>query len=436
MTAFFNKLEDKLMPLANFFGQQRHLLAIRDGIVSAMPLTIIGSIFLILAYPPVDPGNIPDIPLIGAFLEGWYNWAQANMGAIIAPFSATMAILSLFVCVGSSYSLASHYDRKPLQYVIANLSIYILVCAPVTDGAIPTAAFDGKGILLAAFVALIGTEIMNFVEKKGWTFKMPAGVPPIVANSFASLFPFGIAMFLFYGLSLGIQAATGQLLPEVFFGLFEGLKASVDNIFSVTILTGFENLLFGFGVHPTTVVGPILDPLESMNIAENASLIAQGLEATRVYTQPFWAFYVALGGGGATLGLAFLTLRAKSKQIKDVGKVALIPSLFNINEPLIFGLPIFLNPILIIPFMIAPMVNVVIGWLATSSGLVNMATIAAPWTSPAPLGAMLSTMDFKALILVILMLVINMVIYYPFLKMYDNSKVKEENEAEAQIESA
>lgn len=133
MTAFFNKLEDKLMPLANFFGQQRHLLAIRDGIVSAMPLTIIGSIFLILAYPPVDPGNIPDIPLIGAFLEGWYNWAQTNMGAIIAPFSATMAILSLFVCVGSSYSLASHYDRKPLQYVIANLSIYILVCAPVTD---------------------------------------------------------------------------------------------------------------------------------------------------------------------------------------------------------------------------------------------------------------------------------------------------------------
>lgn len=436
MTAFFNKLEDKLMPLANFFGQQRHLLAIRDGIVSAMPLTIIGSIFLILAYPPVDPTNIPDIPLIGAFLEGWYNWAQANMGAIIAPFSATMAILSLFVCVGSSYSLASHYDRKPLQYVIANLSIYILVCAPVTDGAIPTAAFDGKGILLAAFVALIGTEIMNFVEKKGWTFKMPAGVPPIVANSFASLFPFGIAMFLFYGLSLGIQAATGQLLPEVFFGLFEGLKASVDNIFSVTILTGFENLLFGFGVHPTTVVGPILDPLESMNIAENASLIAQGLEATRVYTAPFWSFYVALGGGGATLGLAFLTLRARSKQIRDVGKVALIPSLFNINEPLIFGLPIFLNPILIIPFMIAPMVNVVIGWLATSSGLVNMATIAAPWTSPAPLGAMLSTMDFKALLLVIVMLLINMVIYYPFLKMYDNSKVKEENEAEAQIESA
>lgn len=436
MTAFFNKLEDKLMPLANFFGQQRHLLAIRDGIVSAMPLTIIGSIFLILAYPPVDPGNIPDIPLIGAFLEGWYNWAQANMSAIIAPFSATMAILSLFVCVGSSYSLASHYDRKPLQYVIANLSIYILVCAPVTDGAIPTAAFDGKGILLAAFVALIGTEIMNFVEKKGWTFKMPAGVPPIVANSFASLFPFGIAMFLFYGLSLGIQAATGQLLPEVFFGLFDGIKASVDNIFSVTILTGFENLLFGFGVHPTTVVGPILDPLESMNIAENASLIAQGLEATRVYTAPFWSFYVALGGGGATLGLAFLTLRARSKQIRDVGKVALIPSLFNINEPLIFGLPIFLNPILIIPFMIAPMVNVVIGWLATSSGLVNMATIAAPWTSPAPLGAMLSTMDFKALLLVIVMLLINMVIYYPFLKMYDNSKVKEENEAEAQIESA
>lgn len=426
MTGFFNKLEAKLMPVANFFGQQRHLLAIRDGVVSAMPLTIIGSIFLILACPPVSPENMPDIPLLGDFLLAWYNWANANMSAILAPFSATMAILSLFVCVGSTYSLSSHYGKKPLNYIIANVSIYILVCAPVTDGAIPTAAFDGKGILLAAFVALIGTEIMNFVENKGWTFKMPAGVPPIVANSFASLFPFGINLILFYSLSLICQATTGQLLPDVFFNLFSGIKASVDNLISVTLLTGVENLLFGFGVHPTTVVGPVLDPLEAMNIAENANLVANGLQATQIYTQPFWAFYAALGGGGATLGLAVLTLKAKSKQVKDVGKVAFIPSLFNINEPLIFGLPIFLNPILIIPFMIAPMVNIVIGWLATASGLVNMATIAAPWTSPAPIGAMIATLDWKAFVLVIIMLLINMVIYYPFLRMFDKAKYAEE----------
>lgn len=436
MTVFFNKLEEKLMPLANFFGQQRHLLAIRDGVVSAMPMTIIGSIFLILAFPPVDPDNIPNIMLIGPFLEGWYNWASANMDVLMAPFSATMAILSLFVCIGATYSLASHYDRKPLQYVIANLAVYILVTAPVTDGAIPTGAFEGKGILLAALVALVGTEIMNFVERKGWTFKMPAGVPPIVANSFASLFPFGLNLILFYGLSLIIQFTTGQLLPDVFFGLFEGIKASVDNIFSVTILTAFENLLFGFGVHPTTVVGPILDPLEAMNIAENANLVARGLAPIHVYTAPFWSFYVALGGGGATLGLAVLSLRARSKQIRDVGKVAIIPSIFNINEPLIFGLPIFLNPILIIPFILAPTVNVILGWILTASGIVNMAIIAAPWTAPAPIGAALSTMDWKAFVLVLVMLVINMLIYYPFLKMYDNIKVKEERAAEVDVESA
>lgn len=426
MNSFFEKLETKLMPLANFFGQQRHLLAIRDGIVSAIPMTIIGSIFLILAFPPVAPDSMPGIPLLDDFLLGWYHWANANMGALLAPFNATMGILSLFVCVGTSYSLAKSYDKKALNYAISTIAVYILIVSPVSEGTIITDVFDGKGILLAVFVALTATEIMKFVENKGWTIKMPKGVPPVVSNSFTALFPTAVAIVILYALSLVCQTLTGQLIPEVFFSLFEGIKASVDNIFSVTLLTGFENLLFGFGVHPTTVVGPILDTLEAMNIAENSALFAQGLPPIHIYNGSFWAFYAALGGGGATLALSFLLLRSRSKQMKEIGKIAIIPSLFNINEPLIFGLPIFLNPILIIPFIIAPMVNVIIGWLATGAGLVNIAINAAPWTSPAPIGAIISTLDWRAGVLVIILLVIDAFIYFPFVKMFEKTKIIEE----------
>lgn len=428
MQKFFDWLEEKLMPLANFFGSQRHLLAMRDGIVSAIPLTIIGSIFLILACPPVSPDNLTGISLLDSMLMGWYDWANANSAALLAPFNATMGIMSLFICFAAAYSLAKSYDKKAMNYALSSVAIYILTCTPVTDGTIATGAFESKGILLSIIVALLSVEIMKIIENRGWTIKMPKGVPPVVANSFASLFPFSIAMVALYSVSLICQATTGQLIPEVFFSLFENVKASVDNLFMVSILTAFENLLFGFGVHPTTVVGPILDPLELINATANAELYAQGLAATHVYTGPFWSFYTALGGGGATLALSFLLLRSKSKQMKDVGRIALIPSLFNINEPLIFGLPIFLNPIMIIPFMIAPTVNTIIGWVLTASGFINTAVINAPWTAPAPIGAIISTLDWKAGVFVLGLIVIDAFIFYPFVKMYEKTKVKEELE--------
>lgn len=426
MEKFFNKLEDMLMPLANFFGTQRHLLAMRDGIVSAIPLTIIGSIFLILACPPVSPDNLTGMALLDNMLMGWYSWANANSAAIMAPFNATMGIMSLFICFAASYSLAKSYDKKALNYSLSSIGIYILVCSPVTDGAIKTGAFESKGILLAIIVALLSVEIMKFVENRGWTIHMPKGVPPVVANSFASLFPFAFAMIILYSVSLICQATTGLLIPELFFTMFENVKASVDNLIMVSSLTAFENLLFGFGVHPTTVVGPILDPLELINATANAELYAQGLTPLHIYTGPFWSFYTALGGGGATLALSFLLLRSKSKQMKDVGRIALIPSIFNINEPLIFGLPIFLNPILIIPFMIAPTINTILGWLLTSAGMINMAVINAPWTAPAPIGAIISTLDWRAGVFVLGLIIVDAFIFYPFVKMYEKQKVKEE----------
>ncbi|MEG1461826.1 MAG: PTS transporter subunit EIIC [Anaerorhabdus sp.] len=428
MEKFFNKLEEKLMPMANFFGNQRHFIAIRDGIVSAIPFTIVGSLFLLLASPPVDANTITGIAFLDSFFQGWLSWATVNAQAILAPFDATMGIMSVFICCAVAYSLAKSYEKKAIHYVLCTLSVYILLVSPIENGIILTRAFQSRGILLAVFVALISVELMKFVENKGWTIHLPKGVPPVVANSFSTLFPFMFALIIMYLVSLFCQMTTGKLIPDLFFTMFQNVKAGVDNIYIVSILIGLETLLFGFGVHPTTVVGAVLNPISLMNTASNAELVARGLAASHVYTDPFFNFYIGAGGAGATLALCFLLLRSRSKQLKEVGKVAIIPCIFNINEPLIFGLPIFLNPIMIIPFVIVPTVNTIIGWILTSTGVVAAAYINAPWTAPAPIGAFLSTLDWKAGVMVLALIVIDGFIYFPFMKIYEKRKMKEEKE--------
>ncbi len=431
MNKFFEKLEEKLMPMASFFQSQRHLLSIRDGLVTAVPLTIIGSMFLLVASPPVSASNLhpTGIGLFDGFLEAWFNFAQANANLLKAPFRATMGIMTLMIIFVIAYSLARSYKKNALNYAVYTTSIFVLVVAPVTEGKIATTYLDSKGIIMAILIGIISVEIMRFAEDRGWTIKMPKGVPPVVEKSFAALIPFAVSLIVIYSFATIVQITTGLLLPDAIFFIFTKVSATIENVFIIAPLTMFENLLFGFGVHPTAVVGPILDPLQAINQGNNAAAFEltqsfQGLP--HIYTQSFWAFYVALGGGGATLALSLLLLRSKKKAMREIGKVALIPSIFNINEPLIFGLPIFLNPILIIPFMIAPVVNLFLGWFATSIGFVNPAVFAAPWTVPAPLGALISCLDFKAFLLVIVMIALDAFIYAPFLKMHENTIVEDE----------
>lgn len=435
MNKFFSFLENKLMPIANVFSSQRHLLAMRDGVVSAIPFTIIGSIFLIIANPPFSAETLTGIQFIDSMMMGWIDWAGSYSPILMTPYQSTMNIMSVFIEFVIAYSLAKSYDKKAINYAISSFAVYLLIVTPITEGVIDIAAFGGKGILLAIIIALLSVELMRFFEDKGFTIKLPEGVPPMVANAFSSLFPFLFTITIFFLISVGVQSATGKIIPDLFFTMFEQVKSGIDNPAIITFLTMLEELLFGFGVHPSTVIaGPILDPLALINLQENSANYMANAAALNVYTTPFKSFVAAIGGCGATLGLAIMLLKCKSKQLKNMGKVSILPSIFNINEPLVFGLPIFLNPLLIIPFMITPAVNIVIGWFVTSIGLVNTAVVNAPWTAPAPLAYFISTLDFKAFILVILLIILDAAIYYPFLKVYDQQKLHEENNTDNKSE--
>ncbi|GMG95694.1 PTS sugar transporter subunit IIC [Tepidimicrobium xylanilyticum] len=427
---FMKFLEEKLMPAATKLSEQRHLKAIRDGLMSTIPLTIIGGISLILAFPPVDPELTKPTNIFNRLLLGWYNWAQANANVIITPYNMTMAIMSLFVAFAIGYSLGKHYEEKygtnPLSSGVIAGVVFLLVAAPAEGGMIPTTYLDAKGLFTAMIVGLITVEITKNLLNKGVTIKMPDGVPPAVSASFTALIPMIANVLLFYVINIILISAVGKNIPEAIMSALTPALKGADTIWFMLVIVIIAHLLWFVGVHGAALVGTITAPIFTSNLMANAAARLAGEPMPYVWAEPLWAFMVVLGGSGATLGLTLLMLRSKSSQLKTVAKVAILPGLFNINEPVLFGTPMILNPVLGIPLILVPAVNAIIGYYAIKLGLIRRIFISAPWTTPAPIGLPLSTMDWRAFILVIFVLIVDMIIYYPFFKSYEKVLLEQE----------
>lgn len=429
--SLIDKIEEWCQPMATFFGTEPHFLAIRDGVVASLPFTFIGGFAFLIYKCPWSATSATGFGPFDAFMNAWWYLSENFKQFTYPPYAATIGVLSLWICFVVAYSLAQHYKKNAINFAVCATSIFLLVCAPVqVGGDITYSAMGSVNIFLAILISLGAVEIMRFAVDKNWTIHMPPSVPKVVENTFSTIFPYLFALLAFYALSVICQVVFHKLIPEIWASIFTMISFGVNNSVAVTILTAFENLLFGgFGIHPTTVVGPLLDPLQLATLAENAEAVVAGTALNalpNVYTYSFWAYYSCIGGAGSTLALCIMCLRSKSKQLSSVGKVSIIPSLFNINEPVIFGLPIFLNPTLVIPFILAPTVNIILGWAATSLNLVNKSYIFLTSTTPAPIGAFVATLDWRAAVLVIVMLALDWLVYWPFFKKYEASCLEQE----------
>ncbi|OCL27716.1 PTS lactose transporter subunit IIC [Orenia metallireducens] len=426
---FFDFLENKFMPVMGQISNQRHLRAVRDGLISTIPFTIVGSAALILRFPPVDPSRVGSNPnFLIRLLLVWKSWADANGDAIMMPFQMTMALLGIFAVIGISYSLAKTYKLNPLSSIGMGLMSYLLVSAPATDGTLSMAYLDAKGLFTAIIIGILSVELLKFLEEREITIKMPDGVPPAVASSFATLIPAFILMTIFYFISLIIQSTTGMLLPQAIMAMMAPAVNAVDSPFGVFFFALLCQLLWFTGIHGASTVGAIQQAFLDQNWMRNAELRVAGESMKYVYTTPFWSYFVVIGGSGATLALVFLYLKSRSKQLKSIGKLSLLPSLFNINEPVIFGSPLVLNPIMFIPFVFVQPILGVIAYFVVKFGWVGKAFINPPWTTPAPIGAFLSTLDWRAGVLVIVLAALGGLMYYPFFKAYEKQLVDKERE--------
>ncbi|EMT39486.1 PTS system, lactose/cellobiose family IIC component [Thermoanaerobacter thermohydrosulfuricus WC1] len=431
--AFFERLnstlEKYLMPIADVLANQRHVKAMRDGIVYSIPLTIVGGLTLIVANPPVSK-DVVATNIFLKFMVAWRDWASANADAIRLPYNMTMGLLALFVAIGVAYHLARSYKMEPLSSSIISGATFLIISAPLKEGSLPVTYLDAKGLFTAIIVGLLSVEITRFLKSKGVTIKMPEGVPPAVSSSFDALIPLIINVLLFHFINLIILSISKMIIPQAILASLAPALNTLDSPLLIVVLALVAQLLWFVGIHGAAVVKTIRDPIALTYLAANAEAYLAGQPLPHIFTDTFWAYYMVLGGSGATLGLTLLYLKSKSKQLNAVGKVALLPALFNINEPVIFGTPMVLNPIMFIPFVFVEAINGVIAYYIIKWGLVRAAFATVPWTTPAPIGAFLATLDWRAVVLVLALLVLDAMLYYPFFKAYEKQLIKEESEKE------
>ena len=400
------------------------MAAIRKGIISTLPLTIVGSFFTILS-------NMP-IPAVAHFLAPYQE-------ILDIPFRFTVGILSLYATFGIAYSLAQYYKLDPLTNGIIGAMAFLVATAKplhvlkpqgiVEAGRYLNIANLSASSLFAAIVtALVSVEIVHYFTKHNITIKMPDGVPPEVANSFAGLFPAAVVLILFWLVRhlLGFNIATflsSLLMPLK--GILAGNSLG-GGILTILFITIFWTL----GIHGTAIMDPIIRPFWEMAIAKNMTEFQAGTNVhhlSTIFTEQFLQWFVWIGGAGGTLALVILFLFSKSNYLKELGRLALLPGLFNINEPVMFGAPIVLNPILAIPFIIAPIVTAVIAYFATISGLVPMMMARLPFSFPAPIAALMSTnWSWQALVLSLVNFMVDLVIYYPFFKVFEYQQLQRE----------
>lgn len=419
--SLFSFIENRISPVAGKISSQRHIMAIRDGFIAAMPFMIVGSFLLVFVYPPFSAESS------WGFARSWLALSGKYESQILTPFNMTMGIMLIYITAAIAYNLARRYQLDPFMTAMLALMGFLLVSAPQANGNMPTVALGGVGIFTAVIVAIYVTELTRFLKHHNIGIRLPSQVPANIKQSFDLLIPILAVIITLYPISMGVQALFDQLLPQAIMALFQPLISAADSLPAILLAVLICHLLWFAGIHGSAIVSGMLQAFWLTNLGLNQTDLAAGLPLTHIMTEAFWNFLIVIGGSGATFGLVLLFLRSKSVHLRAMGKLSLVPSMFNINEPVIFGTPIVMNPTFFIPFILSPMINAVVAYTAVTTNLLPHMISLVPWTSPAPIGAAWAMgWDFRVTVLVLLLMALSALIYYPFFKVYEKQLLAQE----------
>lgn len=421
-----DKLIKKIEQAKPFFekvSRNDYLKAIRDGFISAMPVVLFSSIFMLVAYVP----NI----------FGFY-WSAEIEAMILKPYDYSMGILAVIVAGTTAKNLCDSFNRDmPINRQINNISTlmagivgFLVLGVDSIEGGFSSGFMGSKGLLTAFLVAFIVCNVYKFCVKHNITIRMPEQVPPNISQTFADVIPFAFSTLLLAGFDIVFRNLTGICFAQAVIEFFKPLFTAADGYVGLAIIYGSMSLFWFVGIHGPSIVEPAVTAIYYVNIANNLELFQNGSHAANILTPGAQQFVATLGGTGATLVITLMfAFLSKSKELKAVGRASSVPVIFGVNEPILFSAPLILNPIFFIPFVFAPVLNV---WLFKAFvdilGM-NSFMYILPWTTPGPLGIILGCgISLLSVLFAVVVLVVDFIIYYPFFKVYDKQKVEEEKQ--------
>ena len=397
------------MPVANKLGNECHLRAIRDAFMSLLPINFMGGIAAVLSSLPFLPGD--------SVVFSWIN-------------ALTLGAMSIYVCIGIIHFLCkSRKIESFLPILLGMCGFLMLVMEPMSlgwDGKVVEISYmDGKGLIASMLIAILTADLYCYMRKREFgKISLPDTVPASLSDVFASIVP-GAILLLLYTVIFMLVNAAGTTLPKLIYGILSPSLKAVDNLGFTIFITLFVHIFWFFGIHDAALSG-VLSPIRDGNLSINAAAHAAGQAMPNIFTTPFWVYFVVIGGCGSVLALCVMLCRSKSKQLKTIGRLGIIPAFFNISEPVIFGLPLMLNPVFFIPFLLTSALNGGIAFITMQIGFIGKSFAMLSWQMPSVIGAFLSTMDWKAPVLIVALMVLDGIIYYPFFKIYEKNLVKEE----------
>ncbi|WP_300390115.1 MULTISPECIES: PTS cellobiose transporter subunit IIC [unclassified Fusobacterium] len=410
-------LEKYLLPIAEKLGQSKYLNVLRDSFMLSFPLTIFGSIFIVIA-------NLPFLNLLMSD-----DKLAILKGALAPAAESSMLMMTVFVVMGIGYYLTSSYNIEGIFGSAIGVSAFFLV-TPLQNGGISLDRLGAKGMFVGMLVGFASAEIYRRAVQKGWTIKMPDSVPPAVAKSFSALVPGFVTLAVFLIVRIIFSLTPFENIHDFIFVVIQTPMVKLGGgLIATVIAIILIQLLWFFGLHGQTIVNSVLDPVWNTLSLQNLEAYQAGKELPNIITKQFIETYtVGLGGTGMTIAVVFaLLFVVKSRQLKELGKLAGPSAIFNVNEPITFGLPIVMNPLVFVPWLLAPIVVVIFTYIMMAVGLAPIPTgVIVPWTVPVFFSGVLATNSVMGGVLQIVNCFIVFIIWLPFLKVLDRKALEME----------
>ena len=404
-TGFLNK---RVVPVLTALSENTYLSAIRAGMVSVVPLTIIGGLFIIVSYFPV---------------KGWDKVVAPYLQLLQVPVTATFGLLAVFACFAIGYDLGKQLKQEAIVSATMAALIFLMIQIQLKDQTFSMDGLGSKGLFTAIIIALVSVRVQKFFTDKGVVIKLPDNVPPIVYESFLSLSPLFFLVLVFWLIRFVLGVDINNLVQAA----FKPLVFALNTLPGILVYAFLVTLLWSVGINGDNAMDAIVAPIFLQYLAANVAATTQGQPLPYITANGFFSTFVNVGGTGATIALALVMLNSKEPGFRKVSRISLPTQIFGINEPIFFGFPIVLNPIFMVPYILNALILTASTYLLMHWNVIHKPFVNVPWTTPPIIGQYLvSGGDWKAAAWGAVSIVIAMFVYFPFAKAAERQRLKAE----------